>query len=74
MNNTNSSLMVHLNLSLGLLKFGKNWAKFLELIPTRSGVQIRSHAQKCFNKLENQYEQRTILGELSAEIMGPPIN
>jgi len=34
--------------------FGKNWKKVEEHIGTRSGAQIRSHAQKYFNRLEKE--------------------
>ncbi len=34
-----------------LAKFGKNWKQVEEYIGTRTGAQIRSHAQKYFNKL-----------------------
>ena len=32
--------------------FGKNWKKIEELIGTRHGSQIRSHAQKFFLKFK----------------------
>jgi len=39
-----------------ILKLGKNnWKKLKEEIPTRSSVQIRSHAQKFLIKLLNKY-------------------
>ena len=36
---------------LGLEMFGKNWKKIEEVVKTRNGSQIRSHAQKYFLKL-----------------------
>ncbi len=36
----------------GLKKFGKNWKKIEELVGSRSGAQVRSHAQKYFAKLK----------------------
>ena len=30
--------------------YGKNWKKVEEYIGTRTGTQIRSHAQKFFNR------------------------
>jgi len=36
----------------GLRLFGKNWRKVEEFIGTRTGAQIRSHAQKVFNRLD----------------------
>ena len=37
---------------IGLQMFGKNWKKIEGLIGTRTGSQIRSHAQKFFLKVE----------------------
>lgn len=34
--------------------FGKQWVKVEQHIGTRSGAQIRSHAQKFFNRLEKE--------------------
>lgn len=39
----------------GLKKFGKNWKQVEEYVGTRNGAQIRSHAQKFFNRLEREY-------------------
>lgn len=36
----------------GLEKFGKNWKKVEDYVGTRTGAQIRSHAQKFFNRLQ----------------------
>lgn len=35
--------------------YGKNWKKIEELIGTRNGSQIRSHAQKFFLKVKKTY-------------------
>lgn len=35
----------------GLEVYGKTWKKIAELIPSRTVVQIRTHAQKYFLKL-----------------------
>lgn len=35
-------------------QFGKNWKKVEEYVGTRSGAQIRSHAQKFFQRLEKE--------------------
>jgi len=37
--------------------FGKDWKKVEEYVRTRTGSQIRSHAQKVFAKEENQQNQ-----------------
>ncbi|CAD8206563.1 unnamed protein product [Paramecium pentaurelia] len=37
---------------------GKNWKKVEEYVGTRSGAQIRSHAQKFFNRLEKEFNQQ----------------
>ena len=34
--------------------YGKNWKKVEEFVGTRNGAQIRSHAQKFFNRLEKE--------------------
>lgn len=34
----------------GIQLFGKNWKKIEGLVQTRNGAQIRSHAQKFFQK------------------------
>ena len=36
----------------GIILYGINWKKVKILIPTRNAVQVRSHAQKFFNKLK----------------------
>lgn len=37
-----------------LAKTGKDWKQIAKAIPTRTIVQIRTHAQKYFMKLEKQ--------------------
>jgi hypothetical protein len=58
----------------GVKNYGKDWTKIVPYVPTRTGTQIRSHAQKFFNKLEYTFESRAILGDQSEHIMGPPPN
>lgn len=36
----------------GLERFGKKWTKVADIVGTRTTVQVRSHAQKYFQKLE----------------------
>jgi SHAQKYF class myb-like DNA-binding protein len=42
----------HLNFIKGLELHGKGWKKIAALIKTRTVVQIRTHAQKYFLKLQ----------------------
>ena len=39
----------------GLKIYGKNWKKVESYIGTRTGTQIRSHAQKFFNRIKKEY-------------------
>jgi SHAQKYF class myb-like DNA-binding protein len=43
---------VNLTLILGLMIYGKNWKKVEEVVCTRTAAQVRSHAQKFFNRLD----------------------
>lgn len=45
-----NSLKVFLDPNSGLRIYGKNWKKIEQLVQTRTGTQIRSHAQKFFLK------------------------
>lgn len=45
----------------GMQKFGRNWKRIQQHVGTRSGTQIRSHAQKYFGKQKGAVE----IGELS---------
>lgn len=40
----------------GLKIFGKNWKKVESYIGTRTGTQIRSHAQKFFNRIKKEHQ------------------
>ena len=42
-----------------LIKYGKNWKEVQEAVHTRTTAQVRSHAQKFFNRLTK--DQRSIL-------------
>ena len=37
----------------GIVLYGINWKKVKSLIPTRTAVQVRSHAQKFFHKMKS---------------------
>ena len=59
---------VLLFITQGLSIHGKNWKKIEKLIGTRNGPQIRSHAQKFFQKLEESTgRQPQIHEEVSEE-------
>ena len=45
----------------GLQKFGKDWKAIANEIPTRTVVQVRTHAQKYFQKLSNAAPSRTLV-------------
>jgi hypothetical protein len=34
------------------MQYGKDWKKVEQYVRTRNGSQVRSHAQKFFNKLQ----------------------
>lgn len=38
-------------LQIGLINYGKQWKKLQKCVPTRTVIQIRTHAQKFFIKL-----------------------
>ena len=51
------------------MNYGKDWKKVEEVVKTRNGSQVRSHAQKFFNKL--QKDEKSKLGgnrKKSAEV------
>jgi hypothetical protein len=51
-NITNSLMVCAYYNCLGLKMFGKDWKQIEDFIGTRTGSQIRSHAQKYFNKVQ----------------------
>lgn len=54
----------------GLKLFGRQWRKIEEHIGTKTAVQIRSHAQKFFSKLEKEAANKG--GKISEDIAIPP--
>jgi len=50
----------------GLKKFGKNWKHIEEYVGTRNGAQVRSHAQKFFNRLGKEALPNFELKDLQA--------
>jgi hypothetical protein len=44
--------------NLGIMKYGKEWKKIEDLVETRTGAQVRSHAQKFFIKIIKINKQR----------------
>ena len=46
----------------GLKMFGKNWKRIESVVKTRTGSQIRSHAQKFFNKI-NEKKKKSIASD-----------
>jgi SHAQKYF class myb-like DNA-binding protein len=55
----------------GLRKYGRNWKLVEEFIGTRDSAQIRSHAQKFFNRLEREFHAK---GDKKAKVQleSPP--
>lgn len=37
---------------IAIMQYGKDWKKVEQYVRTRTGSQVRSHAQKFFNKLQ----------------------
>lgn len=50
-NNIKNFSWVPISVIKGLELFGKNWKKISDFVGTRTGSQIRSHAQKFFMKM-----------------------
>ena len=46
------TLKEHIQFLQAIAKFGVNWKKISDLIPSRTPTQIRSHAQKFYKKLK----------------------
>lgn len=48
------TLFEHETFLLGVQRYGREWKRVAHDIPTRSPAQVRSHAQKYFNKVERE--------------------
>lgn len=55
----------------GLQKHGKGWKKIAEMIQTRNVVQVRTHAQKYFQKLERSKQQQLLSENGNSIAAGP---
>jgi SHAQKYF class myb-like DNA-binding protein len=44
----------HIRFTMALKLYGKNWKKIESYVGSRSGAQIRSHAQKFFGRLKRE--------------------
>ena len=42
---------------VGIMQYGKDWKKVQQLVGTRTGSQVRSHAQKFFNKIQKEQKE-----------------
>ncbi|KRX05677.1 Homeodomain protein [Pseudocohnilembus persalinus] len=61
----------HIRFVEGLSYFGKNWKLVEEYVGTRSGAQIRSHAQKFFNRLEREYNKQNQQKKINQQAQQP---
>ena len=51
------------------MEFGKDWKEVEKIVKTRTGSQVRSHAQKYFIKLHNlQKERKRQKSRISSEL------
>lgn len=57
----------------GLSMYGREWKRVVQLIPTRTSAQVRSHAQKYFHHLE-QHHQRQLVTSHDARIRSTESN
>ena len=52
------SCQVHCLLQKGIMHYGRDWKKVEEIVKTRTGSQVRSHAQKFFNKIQKEEKEK----------------
>ena len=57
----------HLRFIKGLGIYGKNWKRVESFVSTRSGAQIRSHAQKFFCKLNRSEKNKGAKGGIQLQ-------
>jgi SHAQKYF class myb-like DNA-binding protein len=50
----------------GLLQYGKNWKLVEQVVHTRTAAQVRSHAQKFFNRLDREQRKMKHVQEVEA--------
>ena len=63
------SFKEHLLFLQALDKYGPNWRKITDLIPNRTGIQIRTHANKFYKKLKKYKDE-----ELGIDFTSDSIN
>lgn len=64
----------HSRFILGLINHGKNWKMVEGLVATRTSAQVRSHAQKFFNRLSKVRETfKEQLEEQEGVVVGPAV-
>jgi len=52
---------------IGLQNYGRNWSTIQKLIPTRTASQIRTHAQKFFQRLGEESKKTDILAYIRSK-------
>mmetsp|Transcript_21023 Transcript_21023/g.66039 ORF Transcript_21023/g.66039 Transcript_21023/m.66039 type:complete len:363 (+) Transcript_21023:190-1278(+) len=61
----------HTRFLQGLELFGKKWTKVADIVGTRTTVQVRSHAQKYFQKLEKDRAAPAASGQVDRAAPSP---
>lgn len=64
--NTRGSCRVSVATNKGLLQYGKNWKLVEQVVHTRTAAQVRSHAQKFFNRLDREQRKMKHVQEVEA--------
>lgn len=58
---------------LGLSRYGREWKRVAQDIPTRTSAQVRSHAQKYFAKISKHHEVSESVRMRAERIMADPV-